>query len=149
MIYLFSSPLGLISYEWDGSCCRRLLLQQELACEADQQLLSHADPVSEWLEHYFNGEMRTLPPLVAAVTVFQQRMRTELLKIPAGEMRTYGEVAKVLQTSPRAMGQALGANPLPIIIPCHRVVAAGGLGGFAFGSLWKQKLLNFEAAASM
>jgi len=146
MIYMFPSPLGPISYIWDEGCCRRLLLQPEQSDADDQLLLRHADPTSEWLECYFNGEVQSLPPLAAAATVFQQRMRMELLKIPAGETRTYGEVARDLQTSPRAMGQALGANPLPIMIPCHRVVAVGGLGGFASGSLWKQKLLSFEAA---
>ncbi|MDQ6997259.1 MAG: methylated-DNA--[protein]-cysteine S-methyltransferase [Mariprofundus sp.] len=149
MMYLFSSELGQIHYAWDGCCCTRLMLQQEPGAQDETLLLPHADPVSEWLEHYFNGDMQALPPLAPAATVFQQRMRLELLKIPVGEMRTYGEVAKALHTSPRAMGQALGANPLPVMIPCHRVVAADGLGGFAFGSLWKQQLLSLEAAASM
>jgi methylated-DNA-[protein]-cysteine S-methyltransferase len=71
-------------------------------------------------------------------------MRKGLLEIPFGEVRTYGELARRLATSPRAMGQALGANPLPILIPCHRVIAADGLGGFACGLEWKRKLLKFE-----
>jgi methylated-DNA-[protein]-cysteine S-methyltransferase len=53
-----------------------------------------------------------------------------LMKIPAGRPTTYGALAQRLGTAPRAVGQACGANPLPILIPCHRVVAAGGLGGF-------------------
>ncbi len=146
MIYLFSTTLGQIHYDWDGDICHRIVLRQEPGIKLDHSLLSHADPVSEWLEHYFNGVVQSLPPLAPAATRFQQRMRAALVKIPAGEVRTYGEMAKVLHTSPRAMGQALGANPLPIMIPCHRIVAADGLGGFAFGSLWKQKLLSFEGA---
>jgi len=145
MIYLFLSPLGPIHYEWDGGLCRSLILPQERSGRDDQRLL-HDDPVSVWLEHYFSGDMQPIPPLQQAATLFQQRMREVLLNIPVGEVRTYGEVAKALQTSPRAMGQALGANPLPVIIPCHRIVAAAGLGGFASGSVWKQKLLSFEAA---
>ena len=148
MTYLYSSPLGHIRYDWDGEVCHRIFLQQEQGKKHNHSLLSHTDPVSLWFECYFNGEMQaqTMPPLAPAATLFQQRMREELVKISAAEVRTYGEMAKVLHTSPRALGQALGANPLPIIIPCHRIVAAGGLGGFAAGSRWKQQLLNFEAA---
>ncbi len=147
MIYLYTSPLGQIRYDWDGKMCHRIMMQNESSSKHDQLCFSHVDPVSEWLEHYFNGIVLSMPPLAAAATAFQQRMREELVKISAGEVRTYGEMATLLHTSPRAMGQALGANPLPIIIPCHRVVAAGGLGGFASGSLWKQKLLSFESTA--
>jgi methylated-DNA-[protein]-cysteine S-methyltransferase len=64
-------------------------------------------------------------------TPFQLRVWHALLEIPAGAPTTYGALAKQLDTAARAVGQACGANPLPILIPCHRVVAAGGgLGGF-------------------
>jgi methylated-DNA-[protein]-cysteine S-methyltransferase len=56
----------------------------------------------------------------------------EIAAIPQRETRTYGEVAKALHNAPRAVGQACGANPFPLVVPCHRVIAAGGeLGGFA------------------
>ena len=65
-----------------------------------------------------------LEPLVDAVW-------TQIAAIPAREIRTYGEVAKAIKNAPRAVGQACGANPYPLVVPCHRVVAAGGgLGGF-------------------
>lgn len=70
-------------------------------------------------------------PLARRGTPFQQRVWQALCAIPAGEMRTYGELARALQTAPRALGQACGANPFPLAIPCHRVVSATGLGGFA------------------
>ncbi len=73
-------------------------------------------------------------------------MRRALLAIPRGEVRTYGHMAGFLHTSARAMGQALGANPLPILIPCHRVVAAHGPGGFSCGQEWKHALLALEGA---
>jgi methylated-DNA-[protein]-cysteine S-methyltransferase len=63
-------------------------------------------------------------------TPFQLRVWHALMKIPAGRPTTYGALAKQLGTAPRAVGQACGSNPLPILIPCHRVVAASGLGGF-------------------
>ncbi len=72
-----------------------------------------------------------------------------MIDIPFGEMRTYGEMAKDLNSASRAIGQACGANPIPIIVPCHRVLAGGGRhGGFSGGNgaPTKRKLLNHEAA---
>src|SRR5512139_194808 len=63
-------------------------------------------------------------------TPFQLRVWHALMRIQAGQSTTYGALAKQLDTAARAVGQACGANPLPVLIPCHRVVAAGGLGGF-------------------
>jgi methylated-DNA-[protein]-cysteine S-methyltransferase len=63
-------------------------------------------------------------------TPFQLRVWHALMRIPAGQSTTYGALANELGTAARAVGQACGANPLPLLIPCHRVVAAGGLGGF-------------------
>ena len=139
MVYLYDSPLGPISYQWDGQRCQRVWLEKHVDARP-----GHTDPVYLWLNAYFNSEQCPLPLLAKPATDFQARMRGGLLDIPVGEVRTYGEIAKVLQTSPRAMGQALGANPLPILIPCHRVIAADGLGGFACGLEWKKKLLQFE-----
>jgi len=64
-------------------------------------------------------------------TAFQQRVWQALRDIPVGETRTYGQIARQLNSSPRAVGNACRANPLPIVTPCHRVVAANGAGGFA------------------
>jgi len=74
-------------------------------------------------------------PLAPAGTPFRQRVWAALLAIPVGRTMTYGELAQRLDSAPRAVGQAVGDNPIPILIPCHRVVAAGfpekgGLGGF-------------------
>jgi methylated-DNA-[protein]-cysteine S-methyltransferase len=67
-------------------------------------------------------------------TPFQLRVWHALLTIPSGQPTTYGALAKQLGTAARAVGQACGSNPLPILIPCHRVVAANGLGGFMHAS---------------
>lgn len=81
-------------------------------------------------------------------TDFQERVWRELRKIPSGELRTYGEIAARLGVpgGARAVGGAVAANNLPLLIPCHRVVASEGLGGFsAYGGLkTKKKLLEFE-----
>jgi methylated-DNA-[protein]-cysteine S-methyltransferase len=141
MIYCFDSPSGPVSYLWDGQRCRRVWLQAHPEATPSQR-----DPVARWLAQWFTGRQLPLPPLIAPATPFQARMRPALLAIPAGETRTYGALARTLNTSPRALGQALGTNPLPILIPCHRVVAANGPGGFACGAAWKQRLLDLERA---
>lgn len=64
-------------------------------------------------------------------TLFQRRVWDQIARIPSRESRTYGELARVLESSPRAVGGACGSNPVPLIVPCHRVLSAGGgLGGF-------------------
>ena len=75
--------------------------------------------------HYFTTPVEVLG------SAFQQRLWQALRQIPPGETRTYGELAQRLGSSPRAVGNACRANPCPIIIPCHRVVAKQGLGGYA------------------
>lgn len=71
-------------------------------------------------------------PLAPAGTPFQRRVWERISMIPPGSTKSYGELAEAIHSGPRAVGGACGANPYPIIVPCHRVVAAGGsLGGFA------------------
>lgn len=86
-------------------------------------------------------------------TPFQRRVWAAMQRIPVGETRTYGDLARELGSAPRAVGQACGANPLPVVVPCHRVVAASGLGGFAHRSEGfllgvKRWLLAHEARAA-
>jgi len=79
-------------------------------------------------------------------TDFQKSVWRELKKIPRGQTRTYGEIAAAMgePKAVRAVGSACGANPLPVFIPCHRVVAKNGLGGFGSGLPWKKLLLELE-----
>jgi methylated-DNA-[protein]-cysteine S-methyltransferase len=71
-------------------------------------------------------------PLRPSGTTFQRRVWAQIAAIPCHQTRSYGDVAKTLHNAPRAVGQACGANPFPLVVPCHRVIAAGGgLGGFA------------------
>ncbi len=103
----------------------------------------------EALEAYFQGAVRPfhgLPLDLSRRTVFQQAVLELLGSIPRGAVRSYGELARELgRGSARAVGQAVGANPLPIVIPCHRVVASGGrLGGFSGGLPRKVRLLELE-----
>jgi methylated-DNA-[protein]-cysteine S-methyltransferase len=102
------------------------------------------------LKSILAGEIpETLPPFdLSAGTEFQQNVWNALRRIPAGQTRSYAEVARAIgrPRAVRAVGQACGANPIPVLVPCHRVVAAGGkLGGFSGGLEWKQKLLARES----
>lgn len=86
---------------------------------------------SEQLSRYFDQPDRLLDlPLDPAGTTFQRTVWRALMQIPRGQTRTYGQLAKQLKTSPRAIGNACRHNPLPVVIPCHRVVSRDGLGGF-------------------
>ncbi|MFA6310761.1 MAG: methylated-DNA--[protein]-cysteine S-methyltransferase [Sterolibacterium sp.] len=69
-------------------------------------------------------------PLAPAGTHFQRRVWAGIAAIPSGETRTYGALALTINSAPRAVGGACGANPYAVVVPCHRVVASGGLGGF-------------------
>lgn len=101
------------------------------------------------LQDYFDRKREGFDlPLAPYGTAFQQRVWQALRDIPIGQTRSYNEVAAALGTSPRAVGQANGNNPIPIIIPCHRVTASGGrLGGYSGGegTATKRFLLNLEA----
>jgi len=138
-LFRYKSPLGPIGLELADDLCHRITLGKIRAPEC-----SPDHPMALWLRAYFRGKHLTPPDISPAKSAFQASLRQALLGVQFGEIRTYGELAKELNSSPRAVGQALGANPFPILIPCHRIVAANGLGGFAEGPTWKRKLLAWE-----
>lgn len=99
------------------------------------------------LEDYFQGKRTCFDlPLSLRGTPFQLSVWQALREIPHGEVVTYGELARRIgrPRAARAVGGAVGANPVPIVIPCHRVVAARGLGGYGPGRHWKERLLRLE-----
>ena len=101
------------------------------------------------LKHVLAGhKVKKLPPLDwAGKTEFQKSVWRELLKISAGQTKTYGEIAVAIgrPKAVRAVGGACGANPIPVLVPCHRVLAANQkIGGFSGGLAWKRKLLARE-----
>jgi len=101
------------------------------------------------LSAYFAGRLTRFDlPLAPAGTPFRQRVWAAMAAIPYGQTLTYGDIARALGTAPRAVGGACGANPLPIIIPCHRVVGGNGPGGYsgARGLATKHWLLAHEGA---
>jgi methylated-DNA-[protein]-cysteine S-methyltransferase len=101
------------------------------------------------LNAYFDGELTQFSlPLNPEGTTFQQGVWKQMCLIPTGQTRTYGELSNELKSSAQAVGNACGANPIPVIIPCHRILAANGLGGFsgAGGIETKTALLKLEKA---
>lgn len=101
----------------------------------------------EQLHAYFSGTLtRFSLPLAPPVSAFTARVLNQMQHIPYGQTRPYGALAKALQSAPRAVGGACGRNPIPIIIPCHRVLARGHMGGYSgFGGLeTKKALLQLE-----
>jgi methylated-DNA-[protein]-cysteine S-methyltransferase len=100
------------------------------------------------LERYFARKLRTFDlPLAAKGTDFQKSVWKMMREIPYGETATYGGIAMALGSGPRAVGTACGRNPIPIIVPCHRVLGSGGReGGFSggLGLSTKRQLLALE-----
>ncbi|MBW7996122.1 MAG: methylated-DNA--[protein]-cysteine S-methyltransferase [Candidatus Glassbacteria bacterium] len=119
---------------------------------AEVEIVEEAGPLNgviSWLEDYFAdptaaGTYRG--PLDFGGTDFQKLVWMQLLKIPAGRTRTYREVALRIgrPAAVRAVGSACGANPVPIVVPCHRVVASDGIGGFGGGLELKRRMLAAE-----
>jgi methylated-DNA-[protein]-cysteine S-methyltransferase len=149
------SPVGALLLAGEGTALTRLHFQsgrQPLrpapGWRRDPQ--PFADAVRE-LEEYFAGARRTFTvPLAPRGTAFQLSVWQALRAIPYGETLSYGELARRLgcPTGARAVGLANGANPLPIIVPCHRVIGAdGSLTGFGGGLATKRALLALEGAA--
>ena len=103
---------------------------------------------SRQLRDYFAGGLREFQlPLAPVGTAFQQRVWRELLNVKYGETRSYGDIARLIgaPAAVRAVGTANGRNPIPIVIPCHRIIGANGkLTGFGGGLPLKKFLLNLE-----
>ena len=102
------------------------------------------------LRQYLAGERRSFDfPMRIEATAFTGNVLQALADIPYGETLSYGEVAGMVGNprAARAVGQAVGANPLPIVLPCHRVLAANGPGGFGAGLGWKRYLLGVEGVS--
>lgn len=106
---------------------------------------SDRNELSEMLERYFRGEKVVFDcEFELDLPEFTTKVLERVVEIPYGETMTYGELAEELKTSPRAVGQALKRNPIAVIIPCHRVVAKNGVGGYSAGVEIKKALLRLE-----
>lgn len=147
----FRSPVGplLVEASDEGVCGVRFGGGERPRPPISALTRHHLEAALEALEAYFAGREPRLPPLDLHGTTFQERVWRELVAIPYGEVRTYGEIASRLGRpgAGRAVGGANHANRVPILVPCHRVVATGGrLGGYGGGLDVKAWLLAHESA---
>ena len=165
----YNSPVGPIVIESDGEALTGLRFGDSGIGKALHLMPTHAtsslpvfDEVIRWLDDYFAGKQTENAVMLkkdalnqknaARIivqpkgTAFQQRVWQALLTIPYGETVSYGELARMVGCkSAQAVGQAVGANPIALLIPCHRVIAAHGkLGGYAYGIELKRHLLEWE-----
>lgn len=147
--YIQKAPFGwLILYATDQT-----LIKIDLKHHTDQDIPDGNSPPIQWsepFEAYFEDAAQSpVLPIQPTGTAFQRSVWQQISQIRTGDHATYGEIASSLKSSPRAVGQACGANPYPLIVPCHRVVSSTGIGGFAHqrqgGQLMiKQWLLDHE-----
>lgn len=125
------SAFGAVGIRTDGDYVRELTyLPQSFAFQAPANAL--AENAANQVTHYLSDpDFRFDLPLLDAGSPFQRRVWAAISKIPRGSVMTYGAIAREIGSAPRAVGQACGANWFPLIVPCHRVTSATGLGGFA------------------
>ncbi len=149
---VINSPVGTLALTADDRAITRLTWARDGDPPSDPDVIDHpvlARAVAQ-LEEYFAGTRRVFElPLDPPGSDFQKAVCRAMLEIPYGETRTYGELAHRLGVAAQPVGQGCGGNPIPILIPCHRVLAAGGkLGGFSGGRGVKTKLalLRHEGA---
>lgn len=147
----FRSPLGWLTIEATDQGVFGLTFGERGPAQPAVSALArgHLEAARAALADYFAGRPPSLPALDLLGTDFQRQVWRALLDIPWGEVRTYGELAAALGRpgAGRAVGAANGRNPVAILVPCHRVVAAGGqLGGYSGGLGVKRELLAHEAA---
>lgn len=150
----YDSPVGRLLMECDDAALSGLWIvgQKHYANGADANMqMTPTHPIfklaTRWLDIYFDGGQTTMPPfaLHPRGTDFQRRVWGVLSEIPYGTTQTYGDIAHKLHSAPRAIGVAVGRNPISIIIPCHRVMGANNkLTGYAGGLSAKEKLLRIE-----
>jgi methylated-DNA-[protein]-cysteine S-methyltransferase len=140
------TPIGPLLIAGDGIIVSEIHFAPFKEVESDEQAYAG---VAGQLAEYFAGERRTFEiPIALSGTPFQLSVWSALQRIPYGEVRSYSDIARQIgkPESVRAVGAANGANPIPIIVPCHRVIGANGsLTGFGGGIAVKRRLLDLES----
>lgn len=148
----WQSPLGPVTVECSEIGITTLYfgeMRTEARISTESQ--QHLERGVEWLEDYFAGKQPAIKELRLDLhgTPFRQSVWELLLDIPYGSTLTYGEIAKKIRSAPRAVGQAIGHNPVCLVVPCHRVIGRGNFGGYAGGIDRKIWLLRHEGISSL
>jgi methylated-DNA-[protein]-cysteine S-methyltransferase len=141
------TPLGEVTISEDGGA----IVALDWGRGRDQEATALLRDACDQLQDYFDGKRMSFNlPLAPEGSNFQKRVWAALCAIPPGETRSYADIARTIGSGPRAVGGANGANPIPLFIPCHRVIAAdGSLGGYSGGDgpATKRYLLDHESRA--
>lgn len=141
------TPLGEVTISEDGGA----IVALDWGRGRDQDATPLLREACDQLQDYFDGKRMNFDlPLAPEGSDFQKRVWAALCAIPPGETRSYADIARAISSAPRAVGGANGANPIPLFIPCHRVIAAdGSLGGYSGGDgpATKRFLLDHESRA--
>lgn len=143
-VQFFQSPIGVLRLIADGQALHSIMLLEKAQESLPNPLTKQA--VSE-LEEYFSGKRESFDIAIQPHgTPFQLSVWSALSQVPYGKVVTYGQLAAAIgkPTACRAVANAVGKNPLLILLPCHRVVASNGLGGFSAGLSVKRRLLTLE-----
>ncbi len=151
-MFVIDSPIGPLGVVVEAAAVVGVRFGARPGPVADHPVADH--PVAAQLEAYFAGELTdfTVPVEMRGGSAFERAVWGEIAKIPYGEMVTYGAIATALGDpgAARAVGTACNHNPVPVIVPCHRVVGAGGkMVGFGGGLDRKRRLLELEAGVAL
>jgi len=144
-----TSPVGRLTIVEEGNAIVAIGWEDagdDRASGNSSPLLAEA---ARQLDAYFAGKLTHFDlPLAPRGSPFETRIWTAMREIPYGETRAYGDLAMMIRSAPRAVGRACGRNPIPIVIPCHRVLAKAGIGGYSGsgGLATKRRLLALEGA---
>jgi methylated-DNA-[protein]-cysteine S-methyltransferase len=143
------SPIGRLTIAEQGDAIVAISWEDAQADQAAGNGSALLAEAGRQLDAYFAGHLTRFDlPLAPAGSPFETRVWSAMAEIPYGETRCYGDLAATVGSAPRAIGRACGRNPIPIVIPCHRVLARTGLGGYsgAGGLTTKRHLLALEGA---
>ena len=152
---IVAAPFGAMGIRTEGERVREMVyLQPRFEEKAPEDAVAEL-AVRQVEQYLLDPDFRFDLPLFETGSAFQKRVWGAISAIPRGSVLTYGRIAKEIGSAPRAVGQACGANWFPLVIPCHRVTAAGGLGGFSnnddengFHLSVKRWLLRHEGATA-
>ena len=125
------APFGKVGVRVDGAQVREIVYLPDSFADIAPATALTRHVATQLAAYYDHPDFVFDLPLATRGTDFQRKVWDAICAVPRGGLTTYGTIAKSLQSMPRAVGQACGQNWFPIVIPCHRVVAANGLGGFA------------------
>jgi methylated-DNA-[protein]-cysteine S-methyltransferase len=147
-IVCIDTPVGRLALAADGDALALVSWLSRDESIRDRRRTPVLREAARQIARYFDGKLERFDlPLASGGTPFQQRVWAMMRDIPFGETATYGGIAMALGSGPRAVGMACGRNPLPIVVPCHRVLGSGGTeGGYSGGRglATKRQLLELE-----